>query len=95
MPPVFHDDPHHPSLRTFVRDPSLITGPPLWALPVGGELLRRAVEARRDAGSAEDALAAWVVHRRVLALLRDVRRGRCGRCGGRLPTAGRAGGPGA
>ncbi|NHT19562.1 hypothetical protein, partial [Cellulomonas sp. IC4_254] len=69
MPPVFHSDPRHPSLRTFVRDPSVVARPPLSALPAGLELLRRAQVAARSARSAASRRAAWATYRRADALL--------------------------
>ncbi|WP_147796581.1 hypothetical protein [Cellulomonas sp. Y8] len=91
MPPVFHDDPHHPSLRTFVRDPSRVTHPPLWTMRAGRDLQRSARVAARAARTADERRAAWQPYRLVDALLR--RRWPAGGRGTRdwaMPTAGRA-----
>ncbi|GIG37555.1 hypothetical protein Cpa01nite_29360 [Cellulomonas pakistanensis] len=76
MPPVFHDDPQHPSLRAFVRDESQVTRPPLWTLPVGRVLMSRAVEVHRCARSVDDLLAAWAAYRRLCAPVRRAGPGR-------------------
>lgn len=91
MPPVFHSDPHHASLRTFVRDPAQVTHPPLWATRAGLDLRSSARVATRAARTAEERRAAWLPYRLVDALLRrhwaaDGRRARAGA----LPTTGRA-----
>lgn len=91
MPPVFHSDPRHPSLRTFVRDPSVVARPPLGALPAGVELLRRARDAARSAQNGEERRAAWATYRWADDLLHQHRaagtvRGACGwAAGGLLP----------
>lgn len=91
MPPVFHDDPHHPPLRTVVRDPSRVTHPPLWAMRAGRDLQRSARIAARAARTADERRAAWLPYRLLDALLRRRRPAGGGEAHGRaLPTAGRA-----
>jgi len=91
MPPVFHSDPHHPSLRTFVRDPSRVTHPPLWGMRAGLDLQRSARVATRSARTVDERRAAWLPYRLVDDLLRGHWAADARRAGDSAPpTTGRA-----